>query len=45
MVMKKIYETPELEIEQFLFTDSITVSSEGETGIGMPDGEVDPWDM
>lgn len=40
--MKKNYETPDLEIERFLFADIITVSSEG-NGIGSGDWEEDPW--
>lgn len=43
--MKKIYESPDMEIERFLLADIITVSGEGEEGIGSGDGEVDPWDM
>ena len=39
--MKKIYESPDMEIERFLLADIITVS--GEEGIGSGDGEIDPW--
>ena len=42
--MKKIYENPEVEIEQFEIADILTVSATDDEGIGSGDGMVDPWD-
>ena len=42
--MKKSYESPELEIERFVFADILTLSGETDTGIGEGDGGEDLWD-
>lgn len=42
--MKKLYENPEVEIEQFEIADILTVSDTNDEGIGSGDGMVDPWD-
>ena len=42
--MKKSYESPELEIERFVFADILTLSGETDTGSGEGDGGEDLWD-
>ena len=41
--MKKLYENPEIEIEQFELTDILTASATDDEGIGSGDGMIDPW--
>lgn len=38
--MKKLYETPELEIEKFSFPSNLITTSDGQGGA---DQEIDPW--
>lgn len=38
--MRKMYETPEMEIEKFSFPSNLITTSDGQGGA---DQEIDPW--